>query len=126
MFDKAWSSGTEVDKSKLKKFADRYAKSITPGIETDPDKLPVLGQMMEEGLRVLRDIDAPRTFIPMEEYAIKKSSETFANAATTAWEKFKDKAPILNIENPPAGSGLSRAEDLRKLIEGTREKFVDI
>jgi len=124
LFDKAWSSGTDKDRDKLKKFANTYAKNITPGIETDPNKLPKLGEMMEEGLRVLRDIEAPKTFVPMEEFAIKKTAETFGNVATTAWEKFHDKAPILNIENPPAGGGLSRAEDLKAVVESTRKKFV--
>jgi hypothetical protein len=127
LFDKAWLSGGEHDRDKLKKFADHYAKEIVPGIETNPEKLPILKDMMEEGLRVLRDIEAPKTFIPMQEFAIKKTAETFANAATTAWEKFHDKAPVLNIENPPAGGeggGLSRAEDLRDVVKATRQKFI--
>lgn len=125
LFDKAWSSGTDKDKEKLKKFADKYAGKIVLGIETDPEKIPILGEMMEEGLRTLRDVKEPKTYIPLQEFAIKKSAETFANAATGAWEKFKDKAPILNIENPPAGSGLSRAEDLRAVVEATREKLAE-
>lgn len=67
----------------------------------------------------------PQVFKPAEEYALEKSKETFGNVAWQAYKKFGDKAPIINIENPPAGFGLSRAEDLKKMIEGAREKFVE-
>ncbi len=124
LFDRAWSNGTDKDKEKLRKFADKHAKDIQPGIETDPERFKVLGELVEEGLRTLRDVDTPKIFVPLQEFAIKKTAETFANAATASWEKYKDSAPILNIENPPASQGLSRAADLRAVVEATREKFV--
>lgn len=62
---------------------------------------------------------------------IDKSSETFANVALKAFldkdigNKNPDKTPIISIENPPAGAALSRAEELRRLIEESRKKFVE-
>jgi sugar phosphate isomerase/epimerase len=82
-----------------------------------------------KNLRVLSEphfpIGAPQVYVPAEEYAIEKSVETFGNAAWSSYKKFGEKAPIINIENPPAGFGLSRAEDLKKLVEGSRKKFVE-
>jgi hypothetical protein len=57
---------------------------------------------------------------------LSKSAETFANAAFHGYSKFKDKAPVVSIENPPAGTaGFSRAEDLQKVVNASRAKFVD-
>ena len=57
---------------------------------------------------------------------LEQSSKTFGNAAFNAFNKFKDpnKTPIVLIENPPAGFGLSTGEDLKNLVIESREQFV--
>ena len=64
-------------------------------------------------------------YMAMEDFATEKSSETFGNAAFKSYKKYKDKAPIMAIENPPAGFGLSTGEDLRNLVKASRKKFVE-
>jgi hypothetical protein len=125
MFDKSWKRASDEDKVKLKNFAEKYADKITPNFETNPDNIPVLSGMIEEGINVLKNIHNPKTYIPMQDFVIDKSAETFGNVASTAWQKFKDNAPILNIENPPAGGGLSRGQDLKEVVEKSREVFVN-
>jgi sugar phosphate isomerase/epimerase len=66
---------------------------------------------------------APEVYVPIETFASEQSSKTFGNAAFTAYKKFKGNAPIINIENPPAGFALSTGEDLRNLVEKSREHF---
>ena len=66
----------------------------------------------------------PQIWKPAEDFAVDKSAETFGNVAFGAYKKFKDTAPVISIENPPAGGGLSRAEDLQNLVEASRKQFV--
>ena len=66
----------------------------------------------------------PEVYKPLENFAVEKSAETFGNVAFKAYKKFKENAPIISIENPPAGGGLSRAEDLKALVNASREQFV--
>ncbi len=123
VFDSAYISSTGEDKEKLKKFANEISPMVKKGIEEDPR---VLGQVLEKGLKVLGEIKkTPETYKPLQEFAVDQAAKTFANVATSAYKKFGDTAPILNIENPPAGMGLSRAEDLKAIIEKSREKFVE-
>ena len=42
-----------------------------------------------------------------------------------AYKKFKNSAPIISVENPPVGMGLSRADDLRDVVDSSRKKFVE-
>ena len=122
VFDKTYLSASEEDKKKLDKFANEIKDNIRPGIETEPT---VLGEVLEKGLKVLGEIKTPEKWKPLQEFAMEKSAQTFANVATSAYKKFGDTAPILNIENPPAGGGFSRAEDLKELIGKTRDKLAE-
>jgi len=69
----------------------------------------------------------PRLFVPIEEFTTTQSSKTYGNAAFNAYNKFKDpnKTPMMVIENPPAGSGLSTGEDLKNLVIASRKQFVE-
>lgn len=125
LFDNTYIRATDDDKKKLREFAEWAAPKVKEGIEKDPSRLKDFSEVVIKGLKVLGKIENPQMFIPLDKFVIDKSAETFANIATTSYEKFKDKAPIISIENPPAGSGLSRAEDLKSLVEVSRKKFVE-
>jgi hypothetical protein len=125
LFDNTYVRATKEDQEKLREFAKWAAPKVKEGIERDPAKLKEFSEVVVKGLKVLGKIENPQIFVPLDEFVIDKSAETFANVATTAYGKFKDKAPIISIENPPAGSGLSKAEDLKKLVEASRKKFVE-
>ncbi|MEK6760844.1 MAG: hypothetical protein AABX93_02885 [Nanoarchaeota archaeon] len=76
------------------------------------------------------ELIAPPTYVPSEKYALEKTAESYSNVAFDAYKKYghgkeKDTTPLVLIENPPAGGGLSRAEDLKNLVKGAREKFVE-
>ena len=70
-------------------------------------------------------IPAPQLYKPVEEFTQEKASTTLGNVAFESYKKFGDKSPIISIENPPYGTALGRAEDLKNLIEETRKKFVE-
>ncbi|MEK0338216.1 MAG: hypothetical protein QQN41_12350, partial [Nitrosopumilus sp.] len=80
---------------------------------------------MENLLNSLKTKVTPQMNIPIDDFAVEKSSQTFGNTAFEAYKKFGTKAPIISIENPPAGFALSTGEDLRNLIVKSREQFVE-
>lgn len=129
LFNKAYKTAEmydlKEDKNKLDKYRDEVAGKIKE-IEEDPSKVNLLSDELIKGVSVLRSVNTPQTIKPLREWAVEKASTTFANVAFDAYNKFKDSAPIISIENPPAGMGLCRAEDLRDLVHETRNKFVDI
>ena len=124
LFNQAWyaveKDKNEEDRRKLEKFSKEIQSK-----KNDLDDPIKLSDIVLKGVDVLNTIKNPQIVRPLKEFAIDKASDTFSNLALKSYNEFKDKAPIISIENPPAGSGLSRADDLRLLIEATRKKFVD-
>ncbi len=119
----AQKKGNKNDLDKL----DNFRKQIGPYLKDieDPSKINQLSEKIVDGISVLRSISPPKTFTPLKDFAIDKSSDTFGNIAFNSYKKFGNNSPIISIENPPAGSGLSRAEDLRSVIEASRKKFIE-
>lgn len=60
-----------------------------------------------------------------EDFAIEKGAETFANVAIHSYDKFKEGAPVVSIENLYQGMGFSQGEDLKSLVKESREKFLE-
>lgn len=118
----AVKNNNEGDRKKLEAFRDEIAPMVKE-IEKDPSKVETLANEVIRGINVLRSIDAPKTIRPVREWAIEKAGTSFANTAFDAFKEFKDNAPIISIENPPAGDGLHTAEDLRELVDKSREIF---
>jgi len=128
LFDRAWNNTkSDADKEKLKKFANWAKSFVEEGkIQTDPAKLKQLGEVVDRGLKTLAKLDdTPKMWKPLDVFAIEKSSQTFANVAEAGWKKFGNTAPILNIENAPANQALSSGEDLKKLVEKSREQLAE-
>ncbi|MBU1501752.1 MAG: hypothetical protein KJ905_03185 [Nanoarchaeota archaeon] len=127
-FSRAWeNTETEEDKKILQKISEQYSetlgaqengkislKSFDPAVQSQ-----ALYQLIDALKRV-----PPKVWIPIEKFAVEKSSETYGNAAFEAYKKFKDKSPVIVIENPPAGSGLSTGEDIKNIVEASRKQFV--
>lgn len=80
-------------------------------------------QLLDRSLSQLKILPSPQLFEPVEKFTKEKASQTLGNVAFKAYDKFGEKAPILSIENPPYGSALARAEDLKDLIEMSRQRF---
>jgi sugar phosphate isomerase/epimerase len=139
MFRKAYKSaeesakkGDDKDLARLKSFAENFQSIDKKAHLTDlstftkePQKMKLFAEKINEGVNLLNAIKIPQSLKPMDEFVIDKSSETFSNIAFDAYKEFKNSAPIISIENPPVGTGISHAEDLAKLIEETKKKFVE-
>ena len=137
LYDKAYSAAEKASKSNNQVKSEEAQKSINQlesfrkeiahklkGLN-DPTNMVELSGEIIKGIDILRSISTPQTLTPLREFAIDKASDTFGNVAIEAYKKFKGDAPIISIENPPAGCGLSRAQDLKEVVEASRKKFVD-
>jgi sugar phosphate isomerase/epimerase len=141
LFELAHKYGSESDQKKLDAFREKASDDIKKLKELNaPNQLgertKVEKELIENGIKVLSEISTPNMFVPLQDFAIKKSAESFGNATFQAYKKLlageKNSAgekwtgaPIISIENPPAGAEFSRGEDLKKLVDATREKFVE-
>ena len=82
--------------------------------------------LLDNSISLISSIDiAPEIYKPIEDFAVEKASQTFGNVAFNSYKKFGNTSPIISIENPPYGSALSRAEDLKNLVKESRKKFVE-
>lgn len=128
LYNQAYDAAEKVkDKEtigKLDEFRDEVAKDLKD-YRNDKSKVIELGKAVSKGVKLLGSINAPQSLQPIEKFAIDKASETFANVAFKGFKKFGETAPIVSIENPPVGMGLTRAEELQKLIKETRNKFIN-
>jgi hypothetical protein len=119
LFSKAYKYGNEEERKQLLEVSNEFKK------EMDKDNTPIgVSNALQTLIGGMSQISL-EMYVPIEKFAVEKSSETFANVALNAYNKFGENAPIINIENPPAGGAFSTGEELKELIEKTREKFVE-
>lgn len=133
--NRAWGaakqSGDSATIDKLKKIREKVIPVFNEYNSKDSGtssfkKINLLNEVVIDGLKDLKNLDkVPQTFKPIEDFAYDKASETFSNLALRSYDKFKEKAPIIAIENPPAGDGLTRGHELKELVEQSRKKFAN-
>ncbi len=137
LFNQAYAATEKSQKSKdekerqeaeetLKRL-NKFREEIKDKVDylEKPEKVRELGEELIKGVNILGSIPNPKLLRPLKEFAIDKASDTFSNLAFDSYKKFKETAPIISIENPPAGSGLTRADELKSLVEESRNKFVE-
>ena len=128
LYNMVYKEANKEDRGKLDAYANYIApmvENVDVSLEKDPAKLQEFGKAIEKGVKVLTTIKAPKIFKPLNDFLFDQSSQTFANAALHGYKKYGEKAPIVSIENPPAGGGLSRGSELKELVEKSREKFIE-
>lgn len=119
----------EKEKTNIMRKLDEVKRQMTPAVNEyksnsrNPDAVEEVTEAISTGLGTLKDIN-PQTWKPLKDFAIEQAADTFSQVAVNSYKKYKDTSPIISIENPPVGMGLSRAEDLKELIKVSREKFV--
>lgn len=123
LFHKAYKNGTPEQREILKEVSKKYAEELNKS----GGRLTGESQAMQNLLLTLKSRElTPQLYQPIEEFAIDKSAQTFGNVAFNAFQKFKDKAPTISIENLYPGMAFSSADDLKKLIDKSREEFVNL
>ena len=140
-FSKAYELGTEEQRKELEKLSNEFAKSLY-GI--DPVKVKRGNLSEEEKIKMsqtyndfqnqanamqifaekLKEVQ-PKLLESIEQFSIDKAAETFSNVAMYAYKKKGEKAPSLSIENLYQEMGFSQGEDLKNLVENSRNKFIE-
>ncbi len=107
------------DLEEKRRLSEEFLKKVQNNVD-------VLKVESREIANIMAKVSPPKRFVPLEDYSIEKGSQTFADAAVKAYQKWGEKAPLIVIENPPAGQfDISRADKLREMIVKTRERFVE-
>ena len=125
LFDRAAKHGTEKSKQVLNEISNSWKEfsESHPNLER-PEEMHMQAQLLTESIHKLSNLGGEvKLFKPVEEFAREKAGKTFSNVAFEAWSKYKDSAPIISIENPPAGMAISSAADLKALIEESRKQL---
>jgi hypothetical protein len=105
-----------------KEFAKKENKVTNPA---ESAKLIIeKSTLLDESIDRLKRLEGPNMIVPVEQFVKEKASLTLGNVAFSGYQKFHDNAPIVSIENPPYGSAVSRAQDLKELIEESRRVFI--
>ena len=131
MYETAYENSTPEEKTMLEDLNKRIkskAERIKELQEKDPknvESIELRKEIIEEGLDTFGDISAPKLYKPIDEFMMEKTSTTFGNAAFKTYKKFKNDAPVMVIENPPASQQFSRAEDIKNIVEKSRKQFVE-
>lgn len=122
LYDKAMRLGDDTTKKAASELAKDFHKEMDKSNGTIKDYSKALNNFLY-GLK--GDDIKPRQYVPVEEFALEKSAKTLSNVAIEAYKKYKDKAPILSIENMYPGMAFSSAEEMDKLIGETKNKFIE-
>ncbi|MBT6690598.1 sugar phosphate isomerase/epimerase [archaeon] len=137
-FGQAYKYGTPEQKKKLKKLSENYSEAsegihdVVPisrdqnvmGIFAPVQKQLLIDKSIQELQKITRR-DTPGVWKMGEDFAKEKAAKTFGNLAARSYDKFGDKAPVLAVENMFQGMAFSRAEDMKDLVEKSRENFVE-
>lgn len=119
LFHKAYKYGTPEEKKLLEEVSQKFKENLPKYPDPIQESKAIQGLIMN-----LRHIQ-PNLYVPLEDFAIKHSSKTFANVAFNAFEKHKDKAPKISIENMFPGMAFSSGEGMNNLIMESKKQFVE-
>ena len=126
MFETAYDNCSDEDRAMLDDLNKKIILKVEK-INADPrskESIKLRQEVIQDGMETFRQISAPRIFQKADDFMVNKTSTTFGNAAFNSFKKFKENTPIMVIENPPATQQFSRAEDIKNIIEKSREQFV--
>ncbi len=134
LFDKAYRYGTDEQKKELRELSKQYQKEQDDREEDYKNKRTDAISMtlneskkIEHYMSIMEGLtlgNAPKIYVPVEEFAMEKAAQTFGNLAYKGYDKWKDKAPVIAVENMYQGMAFSKAEDMKKLVEDSKKVFV--
>jgi len=127
IFETAYANVSEQDKEIINDFY-RNIKPKAEKIKENPknsQNVILMKEIIDDGIETLQKLSPPPLYKDLNEFAKEKTIETFSNVAFDSYKKFRDKSPIISIENPPAGGAFSTGQELKDIVEKAREKFVE-
>ncbi len=121
IFSKAYEYGTEKQKANLKLLSQNFQNKLD-----GDNSIGGQSKAMQELLVNLKQQEfVPKMYVPIEDFAVEHSAKTFANVAFKAFDKHKDKAPTISIENMYPGMAFAHGEEMDNLIVKSRKKFFE-
>ncbi len=116
LFNKAYKYGNEKERAHLSEVAKSFEEKIRK------KNLAITSEALQDLIREMQSVK-PNIYVKVEDFAVREASKTLANTAFNAYKKYKDKAPIISIENLYPGMAFSRSDELKELVERARKKF---
>jgi hypothetical protein len=121
----------EIDE-KLKeviKFRNQ-ANQSDENFKTFIEKQGELDELRNNQTEILRtaakQMPAPNTWQPIDDFTRKETSQSIAEAAVDAFGKYGKNSPMLLLENVYPEFALSRADSLKATIKDSKKKFVEL
>jgi hypothetical protein len=126
LYDNAAKHASPEDKKLLKEFTDSIGNKVEfiQGNPNSEESILKKQEIVEDAIDVFNKINPPEQIVLLDDFSREKSATTFGNAAFGAFKKFGEKAPIVAIENPPAGFQFARGKDVKDMVEKSRAQFV--
>lgn len=132
LYHEAYKFGNPEVKEELKRAAEEWKKATESASQASRGATPyeryskIVSAESQALDRLIESMSvaSPQIYKPIEEFVIEKAGKTLGNVAFKSFEKYREHAPIISVENVPVGMAISRAEDLKKLIEQSRKEFV--
>ncbi len=112
-------------KNIVEKFGNNYFQAKAEEIQLRSSIIDNAITKLDQLYSDPRKNSAPQVFKAVEDFAMEKSAQTFANVAWHSYDKYKDKAPIVSIENLYSGMAFAKPEEFKKLVHTARDKFVE-
>jgi hypothetical protein len=126
-YSTAYKYSDPKEKQALGEAREKYVKLLNIASNQEvpyPERVQAHSQAVREMMDGLSQV-RPNTYIPIEDFAKEKASTTLGNVAFEAYKKFKENTPILSVENLYPGMAFSRADQIKGLIESSRNQFVE-
>ena len=136
-FHQAYKYGTDEQKKNLREMSEEYKEDLKKSEDIVEYKkegaiqvwAPIKRQrVLDEYIGKLRELTdrggTPQVFQEAGEFAMDKAATTFGNLAKRSYDELGGKsAPMIVIEPFQFGAGLSKAEELKELVEISRKNF---
>jgi len=146
LFNRAYKYGSDDQKKRLRDMSERWQKDRKEKLIENDDrnefKIQIaqsqlqdhyFGELMhitaqrakkENGKIIFDDSSgAPKVYENAEKFAMDKAAKTFGNLASKSYDQFGDTAPVIAVENLFPGFAYTKTEDLKKLIDKSRDGF---
>lgn len=143
LFDKAYRYGSDAQRKDLRELSEEWKKESSSenpnpfiaqkkAIELQDKYFAKFHDITSRKAKVKdgmlipdENYGAPKIHMEVEEFAMDKAAETFGNLASRSYDEFGNNAPVIAVENMYQGMAFSKADDLKKLVEKSREKFAE-
>ena len=113
----------EISKLKKEKLSEEQEKEFQ---RRQQDYFNTFNKQTENVIKFVEAMPAPKTWVPVDDFSQKKVSESVSEAAMQSYKKYKEKSPLILLENVYPEMALSRADALKATIEESRKKFSDM